>query len=191
MEGGGSSFFHGACAFFLLQLNSIGWSQMRKRLSDNKHFCYQKYVRRAENLYLKTESLTAVPSSPTANPILVQGRWSPQSAQRHGGHFKAYKRNLDLNRRLHLIMETIYFSTDIQYCVMHWKFQDGFWSKSTIYNITSFLDLFPAPLLHSETLHHLGCLQYILRMKQDKETVSQPRWCHLHAGQPGFTLTFL
>lgn len=38
----------------------------------------------------------------------------------------------------------------------------------------SFLDhLFPSPLLHSGTRPHPGCIQYILRRKQDKGRVSQ------------------
>lgn len=91
---------------------------------------------------------SAFQASPIANQTLVQDHWSLQSAPRHWGHFKACKRNLDLNRRPHLVMETIYFSIDIQYCVMHWKFQDGLWSKSTICNI-SFSDHLFVPLRYS------------------------------------------
>lgn len=66
MEGGSSFSFHRACSFALLQLNSFYRliPDEKKTVSDNKHFCYQKKNVRDEDLYLKTESLTAVPSRP-------------------------------------------------------------------------------------------------------------------------------
>lgn len=68
--------------------------------------------------------------------------------------WKLVKKNSDLNKRLHLIMEIIYFSTDIQYLCNALK-KMGFWSKSTICTITFLAHIFPlASLLHSEALRH-------------------------------------
>lgn len=85
-------------------------------------------------------------------------------------------------------METIYFSTDIQYYVMHWKFQDGFRSKNTICNTASFWITSSHRPCSTRRLSTTPGVSSAHWGNKTRKRCHKPRWSHPHAVLPGFPL---